>query len=131
MFLAMFFFFYFPPPSSILLLLFLDSHTSSLLLLFLCPWSFSLLHCEYSTLEPFSVRMGEHRERERKKTLGFMILFFTSSGRKKKKSPGEGFLFYSPLSSSISLLLVCLPRSVSLFPLHSVPFIHIQQSIIF
>lgn len=57
--------------------------------------------------------MGEH------KNLGFMILFFTSREREERKKSRRGGFFYS------------LSPSAARFLLHSIPFIHIQQSIIF
>ena len=86
------------------------------------PLSFACGPCvfsEYSTLIPFS----KCQHAGAKKTPGFMILFFTS-----RESLGEGF--FSPFFSfSPSFVLSLTP---SLFPLlHSIPFIHIQQSIIF
>lgn len=57
-----------------------------------------------------------------------LALWFYFSPPEKKKSRRGFLLFLFPLSVSSSICLLC---SVSLFLLHSIPFIHIQQSIIF
>lgn len=63
-----------------------------------------------STLIPFSST----------KKLGVMISFLTSEREKTSRRGGGGFFHSLPPSAALSLS-----------PLHSVPFIHIQQSIMF